>query len=107
MAYGPKNIRQVVGESKPLISKQQERAPLTSPSKPTDVSDGITPIVTASRDQETPLQDNTSPVQAFGTKAQNLANYPNDVVRLDLFNAVDAYLGTNYRVPDFTVETYK
>ena len=107
MAYGPKNIRQVVGESKPLISKQQERAPLTSPSKPTDVSDGITPIVTASRDQETPQQDNTSPVQAFGTKAQNLANYPNDVVRLDLFNAVDAYLGTNYRVPDFTIERYK
>jgi hypothetical protein len=63
--------------------------------------------VTASRDQETPQQDNTSPVQAFGTKAQNLTNYPNDVVRLDLFNAVDAYLGTNYRVPDFTIERYK
>jgi len=39
-----------------------------------------------------------SEIQSFGAKSSGIANYPNDVVRLDLFNATDTYLGTNYRV---------
>ena len=106
MAYGPKNIKQIVGSSKPITPKKQERAPLRPANRAAQLSE-ITPMVTSSQDRETPQQDNTRPVQAFGTKPQTLANYPNDVVRLDLFNAVDAYLGTNYRIPDFTIERFK
>ena len=36
-----------------------------------------------------------SEIQSFGAKSSGIANYPNDVVRLDLFNATDTYLGTN------------
>lgn len=42
-----------------------------------------------------------APVPTFGIKSGAIATYPNDVVRLDLYNAIDVYLGTNYRVDDF------
>ena len=103
MAYGPKDIKQTIGQSLAITPKKQERAPLAPITKDTK----STPVVTSSKDLNTPVQENTRPVQAFGTKPQTLANYPNDVVRLDLFNAVDVYLGTNYRIPDFTIEGYK
>lgn len=51
------------------------------------------------------IQPAVSPVSGFGTKAQTPLVYPNDVVRLDLYNAVDVYLGTNYRVGDFTLQS--
>ena len=55
---------------------------------------------------ESPIaQPETSPVPGFGTKEQTPLAYPNDVVRLDLYNAVDVYLGTNYRVEDFTLQS--
>lgn len=38
------------------------------------------------------------PVPGFGTKSSNVVVYPNDVVRLDLYNGGNTYLGTNYRV---------
>ena len=113
MAYGSKNISQIVrGASPSQAVKQQERVPLTPPPTSGDTSIKATAVVTSSRDREIPQQDNTRPVQAFGTKPQTLANYPNDVVRLDLFNADQNgntlnYLGTNYRVPDFTIERFK
>lgn len=51
------------------------------------------------------IQQAVSPVPGFGTKAQTPLVYPNDVVRLDLYNAVDVYLGTNYRVGDFILKS--
>jgi len=60
------------------------------------------PIVTAATKPITPQQA-VPPVPAFGAKPQAITSYPNDVVRLDLFNAVDSYLGTNYRVSEWTV----
>jgi len=60
------------------------------------------PIVTAATNPLTPQQA-VPPVPAFGAKTQAVTSYPNDVVRLDLFNAVDSYLGTNYRVSEWTV----
>ena len=60
------------------------------------------PIVTTVTNPVTPQQA-SSPVPAFGAKTQVATNYPNDVVRLDLYNAVDAYLGTNYRVSEWTM----
>lgn len=42
------------------------------------------------------------PVESFGAKANKpIYVYPNDIVRFDLFNANNVYLGTNYRVDDF------
>jgi hypothetical protein len=60
------------------------------------------PIVTKPQKPNTPQQE-VSPVPAFGAKTQVATSYPNDVVRLDLYNAVDAYLGTNYRVSEWTM----
>ena len=60
------------------------------------------PIVTAATNPITPQQA-VPPVPAFGAKTQAVTSYPNDVVRLDLFNKVDSYLGTNYRVSEWTV----
>ena len=55
---------------------------------------------------ESPIaQPEVSPVSGFGTKSQTPLAYPNDVVRLDLYNAVDVYLGTNYRVGDFILQS--
>lgn len=45
-----------------------------------------------------------SPVPTFGIKSGTIVTYPNDVVRLDLYNAVDVYLDTNYRVDDFILQ---
>jgi hypothetical protein len=45
----------------------------------------------------TPQQE-AKPVPGFSTKAGTVTAYPNDVVRLDLFNAANLYLGTQYRV---------
>ena len=47
---------------------------------------------------KTPEQAATPVVPGFGSKSQQITTYPNDVVRLDLFNAANAYLGTDYRV---------
>ena len=114
MAYGQKNSNQIVTQAQATTSLIQVSAPLTPITEDFDARTGEditrrlpTPVVTSSKDLNTPVQENTRPVQAFGTKPQTLANYPNDVVRLDLFNAVDVYLGTNYRIPDFTIERYK
>ena len=114
MAYGQKNSNQIVTQAQATTSLIQVSAPLTPITEDFDARTGEditrrlpTPVVTSSKDLNTPVQENTRPVQAFGTKPQTLANYPNDVVRLDLFNAVDVYLGTNYRIPDFTIEGYK
>ena len=42
------------------------------------------------------------PVESFGAKSTApIYAYPNDVVRFDLFNANNVYLGTNYRIDDF------
>ena len=52
----------------------------------------------------TPTQPNIVPVPTFGIKSRDITTYPNDVVRLDLYNAIDVYLGTNYRVDDFKLQ---
>lgn len=41
-------------------------------------------------------------VPAFGAKSAPIENFPNDVVRFDLFNANNVYLGTTFRVTDYT-----
>jgi hypothetical protein len=63
---------------------------------------GLTPvdavaIVPPDTKPKTPQQAAT-PVPGFSTKVGTVTAYPNDVVRLDLFNAVNLYLGTEYRV---------
>lgn len=40
-------------------------------------------------------------VKSFGSSNNGIANYPNDVVRLDIQNANDQYLESNYRVDGF------
>ena len=42
------------------------------------------------------------PVAGFGYYSNEVSRYPNDVVRFDLLNANNAYLGTNYRVASFS-----
>ena len=54
-------------------------------------------IVPPDTKPKTPQQVAT-PVPGFSTKAGTVTAYPNDVVRLDLFNAANLYLGTEYRV---------
>lgn len=46
----------------------------------------------------TPQQAGTPSITGFGLKSQDIASYPNDVVRLDLSNNADTYLGTDYRI---------
>ena len=58
------------------------------------------PVVTLDKKPKTPQQE-SQPVPGFGTKSQAITSYPNDVVRLDLFNAAEVYLDTNYRVQDW------
>ena len=41
-------------------------------------------------------------VQPFGAKSGPISTFPNDVVRFDLYNANDQWLGVNYRVEDYT-----
>ena len=72
------------------IKETQLEAPSIAPGKD---NNSTTP--------NTPIPPSTLPVPTFGVKSRNITTYPNDVVRLDLYNAVDVYLGTNYRVDDF------
>jgi hypothetical protein len=63
-------------------------------------------IPTKSKEKTTTTAGNnkSKPVPGFGSKSGAVANYPNDAVRLDLFNAVGVYLGTDYRVPGWSVD---
>lgn len=72
--------------------KQDSRRPAEQPME--DVVKIIPPVPKAT----TPVQAEVPEIMGFGTKSQSLTAYPNDVVRLDLFNAANLYLGTDYRV---------
>ena len=63
---------------------------------PTPILSAVT-IVPPDTKPTTPQQE-AKPVPGFSTKAGTVTAYPNDVVRLDLFNAANLYLGTEYRV---------
>ena len=63
---------------------------------PTPILSAVT-IVPPDTKPITPQQA-AMPVPGFSTKAGTVTAYPNDVVRLDLFNAANLYLGTQYRV---------
>ncbi len=79
---------------KPLQrSDRSDRESLQS--KPIETAVKLVPPVTKPK---TPEQAETPVVPAFGIKSQDINTYPNDVVRLDLFNAANTYLGTDYRV---------
>lgn len=41
-------------------------------------------------------------VRPFGSERDLIYRYPNDVIQLDVYNAVDQYLETNYRVSGYT-----
>ena len=43
-------------------------------------------------------------VQPFGAKTGPIDSFPNDVVRFDLYNANDQWLGVNYRVEDYVFD---
>jgi len=43
-------------------------------------------------------------VTSFGTITNPIAVYPNDVVQLDIYNAAQAYLESNYRIATTTRE---
>ncbi len=43
-------------------------------------------------------------VSPFGSKRKTIIDYPNDTLRFDLFNANNVYLGTNYRVDNYTFQ---
>ena len=58
--------------------------------------------------QETSTQAAQNPIQQelrvkpFASYQSTISTYPNDVVRLDIYNAVDQYLETDYRIASFT-----
>ena len=54
------------------------------------------PIATAR-----PVNSQEIVVKPFGMESGTVDQYPNDVVILDIYNAVNAYLETNYRVSTF------
>jgi len=60
-----------------------------------EVSESVTSIIVTS--PKLP-----QPVARFGYYSNEVNRYPNDVVRFDLLNANNAYLGTNYRVASFS-----
>ena len=43
-------------------------------------------------------------IPPFGTNTNLIVNYPNDSVQLNIFNAVNLYLETNYRVTDYNYD---
>ena len=67
---------------------------------PKDPKDAI-PVPVSPKDTIPVPAPEVAPVPTFGIKSGTITTYPNDVVRLDLYNAIDVYLGTNYRVDDF------
>lgn len=94
-----------------------------SPTKPTEVAltvtsrdpqrpfEGKLPSISVQPNQpigslniNSTLSPMESEVEAFGAKSANLANYPNDIVRLDLFNANTDYLGTTFRIGDYKLK---
>ena len=60
-------------------------------------------LPTSIRPINPPPQSNT--VKPFGIESGEITRYPNDVVILDVYNAVNVYLESNYRVSTFTKES--
>jgi len=56
---------------------------------------------TSTQTAQNPIQQELR-VKPFASYQSSISNYPNDVVRLDIYNAVDQYLETDYRVASFT-----
>ena len=86
----------VVGVKTPTTSPAPAATTATQSIGPDPILDTIT-INVAQKE---------GPVESFGSKT-NMPNYvyPNDVVRFDLFNANNDYLGTNYRVDDYRFQS--
>ena len=51
-----------------------------------------------------PTISNISP---FGFYANVIETYPNDIIRLDIYNGADQYIETNYRVGSYIKQDYK
>lgn len=49
-----------------------------------------------------PINNNNTSVPLFGSYGSNSVSYPNDTVQLDIYNAANQYIETNYRVASFT-----
>ena len=52
--------------------------------------------------ESTLTQSISNNVEPFGIYSNPIPNYPNDVVRLDIYNANNQYLESNYRVATYT-----
>ena len=91
---------------KSTAAKRDSNDTLPSNELPSNTQDYVIPNKTgASKTFVMPAGFNKDqPVPGFGTKPGVVTNYPNDVVRLDLFNAANIYLGTDYRVPGWSVD---
>lgn len=115
MAYGKKDnqqsrkrrkreerAEQAISKSKGKVVEDFERKPVTL-----EVEEE--PTQTASPDNiQTTLDVNLAEmdgkVKGFGLFPQSAGSYPNDTVRIDLYNQADEYLGTNYRTSGYTIE---
>ena len=87
-----KEVGAAVGVKQPMQSKP-------APALTSSVSLGPDPVLDTFTINVAQAE---GPVEPFGAKANRpVFAYPNDVVRFDLFNANNVYLGTNYRVDDF------
>jgi len=64
------------------------------------ISKDIAPQAVEPRPAAKPLQP--SMVSPFGIKPNNVTIYPNDAVVVDVFNALNLYLETNFRVNSYT-----
>jgi hypothetical protein len=56
---------------------------------------------TSTQSQQNPIQQELR-VKPFASYQSSISSYPNDVVRLDIYNTVDQYLETDYRITTFT-----
>lgn len=105
-----------IASAKPVPGKPQALAPI-SPAElavtaiKTDGSTAYTNTTSATQTipvSTKPVSVNVTQAQGqvlpFGAKSAPVQNYPNDIVRFDLFNANNVYLGTTFRVNDYVFD---
>ena len=54
--------------------------------------------------REQVVQPGLSLVPPFGTSPNNINHYPNDVIQADVYNAVDRYLESDFRLQSYTTQ---
>ena len=104
------NVTNNIVSSEANIPEGQHRMPDGSIMNDSDML-GITaapPAITAvEKPSPPPTIPTISNISPFGFYANAIETYPNDIIRLDIYNGANQYIETNYRVGNYIKEDYK